>query len=76
MLRMEIGIYVTDIDNGDYIKVRSVDFGEVGACMFSATVSCDTKPGVNNGGSIEIPLIIKMALNWKFTGFIYRHREN
>ena len=53
---METGIYVTDIDNGDYIKVRSVDFGEVGACMFSATVSCDTKPGVNNGGSIEIRL--------------------
>ena len=42
------GVYVTDIDNGDYIKVRQVDFGK-GAKSFEASVS-----SVNEGGSIEI----------------------
>ncbi|CAM3641179.1 family 43 glycosylhydrolase [Mucilaginibacter galii] len=43
------GIYVTDIDNGDYIRVRSVDFGK-GAKSFQANVSALT------GGSMEIRL--------------------
>jgi arabinoxylan arabinofuranohydrolase len=42
------GVYVTDIDNGDYIKVRSVDFGK-GAAYFEASVA----PGPQ-GGMIEI----------------------
>ncbi|MFA5554871.1 MAG: glycoside hydrolase family 43 protein [Phycisphaerae bacterium] len=46
----KIGVYVTDISNGDYIKVRSVDFGK-GAKGFDAGVSCDSA-----GGSIEIRL--------------------
>jgi len=44
------GVYVTDIHNGDYIKVRSVDFGK-GAKNFQANVAAATE-----GGSIEIHL--------------------
>ena len=44
------GIYVRDIDNNDYIKVRSVDFGK-GAKKFEARVACATQ-----GGAIEIRL--------------------
>jgi arabinoxylan arabinofuranohydrolase len=36
------GTYVTDIDNGDYIKVRSVDFGK-GAKSFEASVASTSK---------------------------------
>ncbi len=47
----EAGIrYVTDIHNGDYIKVRSVDFGK-GAKSFQASAASAT-----SGGSIEIRL--------------------
>jgi arabinoxylan arabinofuranohydrolase len=46
----EAGVYVTDIDNGDYIKVRSVDFGK-GAKSFEANVSSSVQ-----GGNIEIRL--------------------
>jgi len=42
------GVYVTDISNGDYIKVRSVDFGK-GAKSFEASVASMT-----SAGSIEI----------------------
>jgi len=42
------GIYVTKINNGDYIKVRSVDFGK-GATMFEASVA-----SASSGGNIEI----------------------
>lgn len=44
------GVYVTDIDNGDYIKVRSIDFGQ-GAKSFEASVA-----SIAEGGSIEIRL--------------------
>jgi arabinoxylan arabinofuranohydrolase len=44
----KIGIYVTDISNGDYIKVRSVAFGK-GAKSFEASVA-----SAKDGGSIEI----------------------
>jgi arabinoxylan arabinofuranohydrolase len=43
------GVYITDIDNAEYIKVRSVDFGK-GATTFQANVAA------LNGGSIEIRL--------------------
>ncbi len=43
----ETGIYVTDIDNGDYMKVRSVDFNK-GAKSFEASLAS------TQGGSIEI----------------------
>jgi MYXO-CTERM domain-containing protein len=44
------GMDVTNIQNGDYIKVRSVDFG-AGATSFSARVASSA-----NGGSIELYL--------------------
>ena len=44
------GIYVAKIDNGDYIKVRSVDFGK-GAKKFEASVA-----SASTGGQIEIHL--------------------
>jgi arabinoxylan arabinofuranohydrolase len=46
----KVGIYVSKIDNGDFIKVRSVDFGN-GAKRFEAGVASDS-----NGGNIEIRL--------------------
>lgn len=45
-------IFVHGIDNGDYIKVRSVDFGEEGAFKFVAAVRCAS----GKGGNIEIHL--------------------
>ena len=42
------GVYVTDIHNGDYIKVRSIDFMK-GSKTFEACVASSTQ-----GGSIEI----------------------
>jgi arabinoxylan arabinofuranohydrolase len=44
----KIGVYVTKIDKGDYIKVRSVDFGK-GAKKFEASVASALA-----GGKIEI----------------------
>src|SRR5579863_3039204 len=44
------GIDVTNIQNGDYIKVKSVDFG-IGATSFSARVASST-----SGGTIELHL--------------------
>jgi arabinoxylan arabinofuranohydrolase len=42
------GVYVTDISNGDYIKVRQVDFCK-GARQFEAVAAA-----ISDGGSIEI----------------------
>lgn len=42
------GVYITDIDNKDYIKVRDVDFGK-GAKQFQAVIS-----SLKNNGKIEI----------------------
>lgn len=47
------GVYVTDISNGDYIKVRSVDFS-TGASKFQARVA-----SVSQGGKIEIHIDAK-----------------
>jgi len=44
-----IGVYVTDIDNGDYIKIRSVDFKK-GAKTFTANIAS------KSGGTIQIRL--------------------
>ncbi|WP_069658509.1 family 43 glycosylhydrolase [Arcticibacter eurypsychrophilus] len=52
------GVYVTEIDHGDYIKVRNVDFGN-GAKTFEASVAVDL------GGKIEIRLD---SLNGKVAG--------
>jgi arabinoxylan arabinofuranohydrolase len=45
------GIYVTDISNGDYIKVGNVDFTGKGAAKFTASVASAV-----DGGSIELRL--------------------
>jgi|CZCB01.1.fsa_nt_gi arabinoxylan arabinofuranohydrolase len=45
------GMNVCNIDDGDYIKVRSVDFGDQGAISFAASVS-----SVSAGGVIELHL--------------------
>jgi len=39
------GIYVGDISNGDYIKVRGVDFTTLGAGVFTANVACSFAEG-------------------------------
>jgi len=44
------GVYVAKIENGDYLKVRSVDFGK-GAKAFEASVA-----SASQGGTIEIRL--------------------
>jgi hypothetical protein len=45
------GMNVCDIDNGDYIKVKGVDFGNAGAGTFAASVASGSK-----GGTIELHL--------------------
>ena len=47
----ERGVYVTDIHNDDYIKVRCVDFGDKGASRFTACASSRYF-----GGQIELRL--------------------
>jgi Beta-xylosidase len=49
------GVYVTNISNGDYIKVRSVDFGK-GAKTFEASVAT-----ASTGGKIEIRIDDKIG---------------
>ena len=44
-----IGVYVTDVHNGDYIKLQHVDFGANGPSAFSARVASGLR-----GGSIEL----------------------
>jgi len=45
----EKGVIITSIQNGDYIKVRDVDFGKTGPSSFKASASSRY-----NGGAIEI----------------------
>ena len=45
------GLYITDIDNNEYLCVRGVDFGKKGAKKFSVSAAC-----VEKGGMIEIRL--------------------
>ncbi|WP_281254452.1 carbohydrate-binding protein, partial [Paenibacillus rigui] len=45
------GMYVSNIDNGDYIKVEGVDFGAAGAGTFTANVASGS-----SGGTIELHL--------------------
>ena len=42
-------VYVTDVDNGDFIKVKGVNFGDKGAGVFSAGVA-----SASDGGVIEL----------------------
>ncbi|MBR2234436.1 MAG: family 43 glycosylhydrolase [Prevotella sp.] len=45
----EVGVYVSDIQNGDYIKLRAVDLGDTGAQTFTARVASGLQ-----GGRIEV----------------------
>ena len=45
------GLYITDIDDNEYLCVRGVDFGKKGAKKFSVSAAC-----VEKGGMIEIRL--------------------
>jgi arabinoxylan arabinofuranohydrolase len=47
-------VWVTDIENGDYIKVRGVEFGTTGSGTFIANVSSETRAYASEGGKIEI----------------------
>ncbi|MDZ7723878.1 MAG: family 43 glycosylhydrolase [candidate division KSB1 bacterium] len=50
------GMNVTSIEDGDWIKVRGVDFGATGPAAFTAGIASDLKIGDLTGGSIEIRL--------------------
>ena len=45
------GMFVTEISNGDYIKVRSIDFGTMGAGVFHACLASSS-----DGGILELQL--------------------
>jgi hypothetical protein len=46
-----VRVYVTDIDNADYIKVRQVGFGSQGVSQFLVSVACGSE-----GGQIDVRL--------------------
>lgn len=52
----EGGMNVTDIDDGDFIRVMNVDFGATGASAFLARVASDAKPKASKGSTIELHL--------------------
>jgi hypothetical protein len=63
-----VGVYVTGISNGDFIKVCNVDFAGTGAAKFLASVA-----SVSDGGTIELRLdntagALVGTLNVKSTG--------
>jgi arabinoxylan arabinofuranohydrolase len=63
-----VGVYVTDISNGDFIKVCNVDLAGTGAARFMASVASAT-----GGGTIELRLddiagALVGTLNVKSTG--------
>lgn len=67
----ERGVYVTDIHNDDYIKVRCVDFGDKGASRFTACASSRYFGGQielrldNKEGEIIGTLDISYTSEWK-----------
>ena len=52
----EGGMNVYPSMDGAFIKVQGVDFGKSGPGTFTASVCCDTKPGISKGGGIELHL--------------------
>lgn len=70
-----VGVFVTGIHNGDFIKVRDVDFGDIGASKFTASVASRY-----HGGKIEIRLNAKEGeligtLNVPYTGEWYNWEQ-
>ena len=47
----ETGVYISEIHNGDYIKVREVDFGNESPDQFAISAACSSL-----GGSLEVHL--------------------
>ena len=61
---VKTGIYISEIHNGDYIKVREVDFGKKSPKWFTATVASALR-----GGTLEVrtdsisgPLIAELTI--------------
>ena len=52
----EGGLNVYPTQDGAYIKVKGVDFGDEGAGTFTASVACGATAGSSKGGSIELHL--------------------
>ncbi len=52
----EGGMAVTNIEDGDFIKVANVNFGLVGAATFSASVASNTQARARKSGVIELRL--------------------
>lgn len=48
------GMYGTKIGNGDWIKVRGVDFGPSGTAAFTASMASEMKVGYSKTGAIEL----------------------
>lgn len=55
--RDEVGVFVADLDRGDYINIRDVDFGDDGATRFLASVAATAEDG-----AIELRLDSKDGL--------------
>ena len=62
--KAKTGIYISEIHNGDYIKVREVDFGKKSPKWFTATVASALR-----GGTLEVrtdsisgPLIAELTI--------------
>jgi hypothetical protein len=51
--KVDKGIRVTNIENGDYLALRDVDFTEYGAIKFNATVSSELAKG-KKAGTISV----------------------
>jgi arabinoxylan arabinofuranohydrolase len=66
----KIGVYVTQITNGSYIKVRGVDFGQAHPSTFSASVASASSGGVielhvdSRNGPLIGTLLVKPTGGW------------
>lgn len=66
----ELGVYVTSVDGGDYIKVRAVDFGTEGANSVVVGVKGGTNAGrievcIDRSSDIVATIDIPVGGDWK-----------
>ena len=64
----KVGVYVTNIDNNDYIRVRNVEFGNEGAATFTANVASNSKGGIIEIRIDDLQGEIIGQLNVSYTG--------